>query len=106
MPAYIVLTREHTHDAKEMEQYASKAKAAREGHDPQPLAFYGDFEVLEGSAMEGGQSHRLRAVILRFPDMAAARAWYTSPAYQEARKHRFQGADYRVFLVDGIEEAK
>lgn len=99
MPAYIVLTREHTHDAKEMEQYASKAKAAREGHDPQPLAFYGDFEVLEGSAMEG-------AMILRFPDMAAARAWYTSPAYQEARKHRFQGADYRVFLVDGIEEAK
>ncbi|GEK51832.1 DUF1330 domain-containing protein [Vreelandella venusta] len=98
MPAYIVLTREHTHDAKEMEQYASKAKAAREGHDPQPLAFYGDFEVLEGSAMEG-------AVILRFPDMAAARAWYESPAYQDARKHRFQGADYRVFLVDGIEEA-
>ncbi|WAM49314.1 DUF1330 domain-containing protein [Vreelandella venusta] len=98
MPAYIVLTREHTHDAKEMEQYASKAKAAREGHNLQPLAFYGDFEVLEGSAMEG-------AVILRFPDMAAARACYTSPAYQEARKHRFQGADYRVFLVDGIEEA-
>ena len=98
MPAYIVLTREYTHDAKEMEQYASKAKAAREGHDPQPLAFYGDFEVLEGSAMEG-------AVILRFPDMAAARAWYESPAYQDARKHRFQGADYRVFLVDGIEEA-
>lgn len=98
MPAYVVLTRERTHDAKEMEQYATKAKAAREGHDPQPLAFYGDFEVMEGSDMEG-------AVILRFPDMAAARAWYQSDAYQEARKHRFQGADYRVFIVDGIEEA-
>ena len=98
MPAYVVLTRERTHDAKEMEQYATKAKAAREGHDPQPLAFYGDFEVMEGSDMEG-------AVILRFPDMAAARAWYESPAYQEARKHRFQGADYRVFIVDGVEEA-
>ncbi|CEP37439.1 MULTISPECIES: DUF1330 domain-containing protein [unclassified Halomonas] len=98
MPAYVVLTREHTHDAKEMERYSEKAKAAREGHDPQPLAFYGDFEVLEGSAMEG-------AVILRFPDMAAARAWYQSPAYQEARKHRFQGADYRVFIVDGLTEA-
>ncbi|XQU09299.1 DUF1330 domain-containing protein [Halomonas sp. LY9] len=98
MPAYIVLTREHTHDSEEMQRYSEKAKAARESHDPQPLAFYGDFEVLEGSAMEG-------AVILRFPDMAAARAWYQSPAYQEARKHRFQGADYRVFLVDGIEEA-
>ena len=98
MPAYVVLTRERTHDTKEMEQYATKAKAAREGHDPQPLAFYGDFEVLEGSDMEG-------AVILRFPDMAAARAWYQSDAYQEARKHRFQGADYRVFIVDGIQEA-
>ncbi|CAM3664329.1 DUF1330 domain-containing protein [Halomonas casei] len=98
MPAYVVLTREHTHDAQEMEQYATKAKAAREGHDPQPLAFYGDVEVMEGSSMEG-------AVILRFPDIAAAHAWYQSPAYQEARKHRFLGADYRVFIVDGVEEA-
>ncbi|WP_249979207.1 DUF1330 domain-containing protein [Vreelandella olivaria] len=97
MPAYIVLTREHTHDTQEMERYSEKAKAARAGHDPQPLAFYGDFEVLEGSSMEG-------AVILRFPDMVAARAWYQSPAYQEARKHRFLGADYRVFIVDGIEQ--
>ncbi len=97
MPAYIVLTREHTHNSEEMQRHSEKAKAAREGHDPQPLAFYGDVEVLEGSDMEG-------AVILRFPDMAAARAWYQSPAYQEARKHRFLGADYRVFLVEGIEE--
>ena len=97
MPAYIVLTRERTHDSEEMQRYSEKAKAAREGHDPQPLAFYGDVEGLEGSDMEG-------AVILRFPDMAAARAWYQSPAYQEARKHRFLGADYRVFLVEGIEE--
>ncbi|MDR5886500.1 MULTISPECIES: DUF1330 domain-containing protein [Vreelandella] len=98
MTAYVVMIKEHTHDSDEMERYSEKAKAAREGHDPEPLAFYGDFKVLEGSAMEG-------AVILRFPDMAAARAWYESPAYQEARQHRFQGADYRVFIVDGIEGA-
>ena len=95
MPAYIIMTRERTHDSEEMARYSEKAKAAREG---QPLAFYGDFEVLEGSGMEG-------AVILRFADMAAARAWYESPAYQEARKHRFLGADYRVFIVDGLETA-
>ncbi len=98
MPAYVVLTRERTHDTEAFSRYAEKAKAAREGHAPKPLAFYGDFEVLEGSDMEG-------AVILRFPDMAAARAWYQSDAYQEARQHRFQGADYRVFIVDGLEEA-
>ncbi|WP_447527912.1 DUF1330 domain-containing protein [Vreelandella sp. TE19] len=98
MSAYVVLIRERTHDAEELARYAEKAQAAREGHDPEPLAFYGDFEVMEGSDMEG-------AVILRFPDMDAARAWYQSPAYQAARKHRFQGADYRVLLVDGLEEA-
>ncbi|MFG6666067.1 DUF1330 domain-containing protein [Halomonas sp. HNIBRBA4712] len=97
MPAYVVLIRERTHDEQALDTYAAKARAAREGHDPQPLAFYGDFEMLEGSDMEG-------AVILRFPDMAAARAWYQSDAYQEARKHRFQGADYRVLLLDGLPE--
>ncbi|UYG00674.1 DUF1330 domain-containing protein [Halomonas sp. GD1P12] len=97
MSAYVVLIKERTHDEQEFKTYGEKARAAREGHDPEPLAFYGDFEVLEGSAMEGG-------VILRFPDMDAARAWYHSPAYQAARKHRFLGADYRVLLLDGLPE--
>jgi uncharacterized protein (DUF1330 family) len=34
--------------------------------------------------------------------MAAARAWYDSPAYQAAVKHRFLGADYRVFITEGL----
>jgi uncharacterized protein (DUF1330 family) len=33
--------------------------------------------------------------------MAAARAWYNSPAYQEARLHRMKGAQYRMLLVEG-----
>jgi len=41
-------------------------------------------------------------VIVEFPDMDAARAWYNSPAYQDARQHRFQGADYRVILTQGL----
>lgn len=69
MSAYVVFTRESTSDAEQMAQYAEKAPLAREGRDLTPLAFYGKFEVLEGSDIEG-------AVILRFPDMAAAREWY------------------------------
>jgi len=42
-------------------------------------------------------------VLLKFPDMAAARAWYHSPAYQAAKVHRLKGAEYRVILVDGVE---
>jgi uncharacterized protein (DUF1330 family) len=35
--------------------------------------------------------------------MAAARAWYDSPAYEEARQHRFKGAEYRMLLVEGVD---
>jgi uncharacterized protein (DUF1330 family) len=41
-------------------------------------------------------------VIVAFPDTAAAKAWYHSSAYQEAVKHRFAGADYRVFITEGM----
>lgn len=94
MSAYVVFTRERTTDEAELQRYAQKAPAAREGRDLTPLAFYGQLEVLEGDPIEG-------AVILRFPDIAAAREWYASPAYQEALQHRLKGADYRVFLIEG-----
>ena len=97
MSAYVVFTREETTDSQQLEQYAQKAPAAREGRDLTPLAFYGEFELLEGKAMEG-------AVILHFADMAAARDWYNSPAYQEALQHRLKGANYRVFIIEGFDE--
>jgi uncharacterized protein (DUF1330 family) len=51
--------------------------------------------MLEGPAIEG-------AVILEFPTVAAAKTYYNSPAYQDAVKHRFLGADYRAFIVEGL----
>ncbi|MDB5820130.1 MAG: hypothetical protein JWQ11_3770, partial [Rhizobacter sp.] len=42
------------------------------------------------------------AVILAFPSVAEARASYESPLYQEALKHRLKGAEYRVFIVEGL----
>ena len=95
MAAYILLIREKLHDEAAMQRYAAAAGQARHGHDLTALAFYGASETLEGPAAEG-------VVLLSFPDMDAARAWYQSPAYQEARAHRFQGADYRVILVEGL----
>lgn len=94
MSAYVIFIREATTDAAELQQYASKAPAARAGHDITRVAFYGKHEVLEGPEAEG-------VAILRFPDMDAARAWYESPAYQEALQHRLKGAQYRLLLVEG-----
>ncbi|MBV8625590.1 MAG: DUF1330 domain-containing protein [Herbaspirillum sp.] len=94
MSAYVVFIREKTTNPDEFAQYAQKAAAARTGHDITRIAFYGQMDVLEGPQAEG-------VAILRFPDMDAARAWYNSPAYKEAREHRFKGAEYRMFLVEG-----
>lgn len=95
MAAYIVFIRQGMRDEAEMEIYGKLAMKASEGHKITPMAFYGDLETLEGPEMDG-------LVILKFDDMEAARAWYHSPAYQEAKAHREKGADYNVLLVNGV----
>ncbi|QJU59417.1 DUF1330 domain-containing protein [Sphingomonas sp. AP4-R1] len=97
MTVYIVATREKTTDPAELAEYGKAAGAARGDHPLTPLAFYGKLDVLEGAPMEG-------AVILAFPDEAAARGWYESPEYQAARAHRLKGAEYRFFLIAGVDE--
>ena len=95
MPAYIVFTREKTRDQAELDTYTKEVPAAMPGHKLTPLAVYGKFESLEGAPIEG-------AVILEFPTIAEAKAWYDSPAYQHAMRHRHLGADYRAFIVEGM----
>jgi uncharacterized protein (DUF1330 family) len=96
MAAYVVFTREKMRSNSEYERYREKSRAVNAEHPLKPLALYGDHETLEGPAIQG-------AVILEFPTMEAARTYYRSEAYQEAVRHRFLAADYRVFIVEGIQ---
>ncbi|PLK46986.1 DUF1330 domain-containing protein [Uliginosibacterium sp. TH139] len=98
MSAYVILIKHHTLKPDELDTYASLAKLARAGHNPKPIAYYGEIEVLEGQPEES-------VAVLEFPDMAAARNWYESPAYQKAKPHRNAGADYSVLLVNGVASA-
>jgi uncharacterized protein (DUF1330 family) len=95
MSAYFVLLRDETTDADRLAEYGSRAKAAAEGHPMNPLAVYGTIDLLEGDAPEG-------AVIIEFSDMAAARAWYDSPAYQAAAEYRHAGSKSRAFFIEGV----
>ena len=95
MTAYIVFTRERTRDPAELAIYSQKAGATMAGHPLTPRAHYGRQVVLEGPEIEG-------VVILEFPTIEEAKVWYDSPAYREAREHRFKGADYRVVIVEGV----
>ncbi len=87
MAAYMIFTREST--------AGSEADATLEGHPATVLAHYGDFRMLEGDPIEG-------AVVIRFPSVAEAKAFYDSPAYQKAAIHRHAGAKYRAFIVEGV----
>ncbi|WP_431050018.1 DUF1330 domain-containing protein [Roseateles sp. L2-2] len=93
-PAYIFFIKEATLDADEMAKYGAAVGATFDGHDVQVLAAYDAHEVVEGAPMEG-------VVLLAFPSLEAARAWYFSPAYQAAAQHRFRGAKYRAVITEG-----
>jgi len=95
MPAYVVFVRDRITDPEEFKTYGELARAAGEGHEKKALAFYGTVRTLEGPRVDG-------SVVIEFPDMTAAQAWYDSPLYQEALQHRLKGAEYRVFIVDGV----
>ena len=94
MSAYAIFIRERTRDASHLEAYSRAAGKTLEGHPVKVLAAYGRYEVLEGYDIQG-------AVILEFPTVEAAKAWYESPYSREAREHRFKGADYHAIIVEG-----
>jgi uncharacterized protein (DUF1330 family) len=60
-----------------------------------PLVVYGKMEALEGKAPDG-------IILLQFPTVADAKAWYNSPDYQAAIPHRLNAADYRAVIVEGL----
>jgi uncharacterized protein (DUF1330 family) len=94
MSAYVVFTRERMRDKAAYDVYASKAGATLAGHTFKRHVGYGKFEMFEGAPIDG-------CVILEFPTMDAAKAWYNGPEYTAARQDRFKGCDYRVFIVEG-----
>lgn len=95
MAAYIVFIREKTTDESELKTYWQKAPDAMVDQPIRVLAAYGPHVTLEGPDVEG-------VVIAEFPTVEEARAWYDSPAYQEAAQHRLRGAIYRGLIVEGV----
>jgi len=95
MSAYAVFTRVRTIDAAELKAYNDAVAETFKGHNLKILAAYGKREVLEGPQLEG-------MVIVEFPSMEEAKAWYDSPAYRKVREHRFKGGEYHAVIVQGL----
>ena len=96
MTAYVVFFRESPiHDPAEMEAYQTSPRPTL-ATGLAPLAVYGAQTPLEGKAPDG-------VVVLQFPSVEDAKAWYFSPEYQAAAAHRRKAADYRAVIVEGFE---
>ena len=96
MPAYVIVETDVT-DPEQYEQYKAASPAAIEAGGGRFLVRGGELVVLEGDWQPP------RIVVLEFEDLQAAKRWYESEAYQEAKKLRAGAASFRAIAVQGVD---
>jgi len=96
MPAYIIARVEVT-DWDKYSQYMKVTPGTIEQYGGRIIARGGQTLTLEGP------EETLRLVLLEFPSMASAKAWYHSKEYQKAKKLRVGAATGSFVAIDGVE---
>lgn len=97
MPAYVILDAKVS-DPERYKQYMALSPAAIEAAGGRFLVRGGAHEVLEGNWEPS------RLVMVEFPDLASARAFYDSAQYREARARRAGATEYfNMVVVQGAE---
>jgi uncharacterized protein (DUF1330 family) len=94
MPAYIISICRNVTDRAGLENYWRHVGPSFEGSGARPMVVYSPFEVLESAQPVEGM------VLFEFPSMEAARRWYHSPAYQDARKLRQGVGEFEMILCE------
>jgi uncharacterized protein (DUF1330 family) len=84
------------HDMETYRDYMARVPAQIAAAGGEYLVRGGDSEVLEG------EFPGARSVVIRFPDRAAALAFYHSDAYAEIRAIRQAASTGALMIVDGI----
>lgn len=95
MPAYIIADSNVTNSAV-YDNYRALVPAAIAAHGGRFVVRGGEVAVLEGDWAPR------RVVVIEFPDLAAAKAFYDSPAYRAARDVREGAANIDMIAVAGI----
>jgi uncharacterized protein (DUF1330 family) len=91
----IFLRETPVHNEAEMKEYQRLNRENVGDFKIKPLVVYGATEAVEGAAPDG-------TIIVEFPSVEDAKAWYNSPGYQAALPHRLNAAEYRAFIVQGL----
>ncbi|MDQ6817128.1 MAG: DUF1330 domain-containing protein [Actinomycetota bacterium] len=95
MPAYIIVETQ-IHDAQQYERYKQASPGAVAAGGGRFLVRGGELSVLEGDW------HPSRLVMLEFENLDAAKRFYASPEYQEAKRLRNGAAHLNMVAVEGI----
>jgi len=96
MAAYVIILREEpVKDPAAMAEYMRLISLRPPPSNLKVHALYGPSEAVLGEHADG-------VVIMEFPTMEEAKAWYNSPEYTEARAHRHKSARHREIFVEGF----
>lgn len=98
MPAYVVVDIE-IHDPKTYERYKVLVPLSLAAYGGRYLTRGGETSVLEGDWVPK------RFVIVEFPTMERAKAWWASPEYAEAKKLRQSCSKTRMVVTEGLPPA-
>ncbi|MFF2148911.1 DUF1330 domain-containing protein [Kitasatospora sp. NPDC058190] len=97
MPAYAIAHLQEAAAHPEIAQYIERIPATFEPYSGRFLVHATQHEVKEGS----WPGH---VVVISFPGIAEAQAWWDSPAYQEIAPLRSRHIEGDIILVDGVPE--
>lgn len=95
MKGYVIVNVSEIHDPAAYETYRPIAGATVAAHGGRFIVRGGDAERFEGEGPAG------RNVVIEFPSLAAAKAWYASPEYQDALKIRLAASTGSLLIVEG-----
>jgi uncharacterized protein (DUF1330 family) len=94
LPAYVIVETD-IHDAEQYESYKQASPGAVAAGGGRFLVRGGELAVLEG------EWRPKRLVVLEFDNLDAAKRFYASPAYQEAKRLREGAASLNMVAVEG-----
>jgi uncharacterized protein (DUF1330 family) len=95
MPAYVIADVRDAWDAEALAEYRRRNTETVAAHGGRFVVRGGEHEVLEG------EWDTRRLVVMEFPDLDAARAWWTSEAYEAIKPLRRGASTTNIVLVDG-----
>jgi uncharacterized protein (DUF1330 family) len=95
MPAYVIADVREVRDQDALVEYRRRNTDAVANHGGRFVVRGGEAELLEGTW------DTLRMVVIEFPDMDAARAWWESEEYAPLKQMRRHASDTNIVLVQG-----